>query len=62
MMTSSKQPRGDDWKAALRARFPVAKSAGIECFKGWTPILARMLERLEAVIPHQPAAFGAVSR
>jgi hypothetical protein len=58
MMTSnSEQPRRDDWKTALRARFPMAKSAGIECFKGWQPILARMLERLEAAVPHQPAAF-----
>ena len=58
MMTSnSEQPRRDDWKTALRARFPIAKSAGIECFKGSQPILARMLERLEATIPHQPPAF-----
>jgi hypothetical protein len=56
MMTISEQPRRDDWKARLRSRFPIAKGAGIECFKGWQPILARMLERLEATIPHQPAA------
>jgi hypothetical protein len=58
MMTSiSEQPRRDDWTGALRARFPIARSAGIECFRGWQPILARMLERLEATVPNQPAAF-----
>ena len=57
MMSVSEQPSRDDWKTALRARFPIAKSAGIECFKGWQPILARMLERLEVAIPHQPADF-----
>jgi hypothetical protein len=35
----------------------MAKPAGIECFKGWQWILARMLERLEVTVPHQPAAF-----
>ena len=58
MMSISEQPRRDDWKAPLRARFPIAKSAGIECFKGWQPILARMLERLEAAVAQQPAAVG----
>ena len=58
MMTrTSEQSRPDDWKTALRARFSIAKSAGIQCFRGWHPILVRMLERLEAAIPHQPAAF-----
>jgi hypothetical protein len=57
MMSISEQPRRDDWKTTLRARFPIAKSAEIECFRGWQPILARMLERLEATIPHQPAGF-----
>ena len=57
MTSVAEQPRRDDWKTALRERFPIANSAGIECFKGWQPILARMLERLEATIPHQPAAF-----
>jgi hypothetical protein len=57
MTSISAQPRRDDWKTALRERFPIARSAGIECFKGWQPILARMLERLEAAIPHQPVAF-----
>ena len=57
MMSISEQPRRDDWKAPLRARFPIAKSAGIECFKGWQPILTRMLERLESAVAQQPAAF-----
>ena len=57
MVSISDQSRRDDWKAPLRARFPIAKSAGIECFKGWQPILARMLERLEATVGQQPAAF-----
>lgn len=56
-MSISEQPRRADWKAPLRARFPIAKSARIECFKGWQPILARMLERLEARMAQQPAAF-----
>lgn len=57
MMIVPKQPRRDDWKAALRGRFPIAKSAGIECFKGWRQIVARMLEWLEATIAQQPADF-----
>ena len=57
MMVASEQPPRDDWKTTLRERFPIAKSAGIECFKGWQPILARMLERLEATVAQQPAAF-----
>ena len=57
MMSISEQPRRDDWKAPLRARFPIAKSAGIECFKGWQPILVHMLERLESTVAQQPAAF-----
>jgi hypothetical protein len=56
-MMSISQPLRDDWKTALRARLPIAKSAGIECFRGWQPILARMLERLEAAAAQQPAAF-----
>jgi hypothetical protein len=56
MMSISEERRHDDWKAALRARFPIAKSARIECFKGWQPILAGMLERLEATIAQEPAA------
>jgi hypothetical protein len=47
---------GERWSTAnetsgpIRARFPIANSAGIECFKGWQPILTRMLERLEATV------------
>src|SRR5688572_20899933 len=58
MMSISEEPRHDDWKAPLLARFPIAKSAGIECFKGWQPILVRMLERLEAAGAQQPAVGG----
>jgi hypothetical protein len=57
MMSISEQHPRDDWKAPLRARFPIAKSAGIGCFMGWEPILTRMLERLEATIAQQPAGF-----
>src|SRR5580765_851770 len=57
MITSSERPRRDDWTAPLRARFPMAKSAGFECFQGWQTIVTRMLERLEAGIALQSAAF-----
>jgi hypothetical protein len=57
MMSVFEQAPRDDWKTALRARFPIAKSAGLECFRGWQPILARMLERLEATVAQQSAAF-----
>jgi hypothetical protein len=56
MISTSERPRSDDWTAPLRARFPMAKSIGIACFKGWQPILTRLLERLEATIAQQPAA------
>jgi hypothetical protein len=55
MVTVSEHPRRDDWKASLRARFPSAESAAIECFKGWAAILTRMLEQLEVTIAQQPA-------
>ena len=54
--TPEKPPDDDDWRAPLRARFPMAKSIGIGCFKGWQPILTRMFERLEATLAQQPAA------
>jgi hypothetical protein len=57
MISSAEQPRRDDWKAPLRARFPRAKSADFGCFKGWESIVTRMLERLEATIAQEPAAF-----
>jgi len=57
MMSISEEPRYDDWQALLRARFPIAKTAAIECFKGWQRIVTRMLERLEAAVAQQPAAF-----
>jgi hypothetical protein len=56
MISTPEQPRSDDWTAPLRARFPMAQSVGIACFKGWQPILTRLLERLEATIAQQPAA------
>ena len=56
MISTPEQPKSDDWRAPLRARFPMAKSIGIGCFKGWQPILTRMFERLEATISEQPAA------
>jgi hypothetical protein len=49
--------RRDDWTAPLRARFPMAKSARFQCFRGWQAIVARMLEQLEATISQHPAAF-----
>jgi hypothetical protein len=57
MTSVSKQLRRDDWKAPLRARFPIAGSAGIECFRGWQPVLPRMLECLEATVAGHPAAY-----
>ena len=56
MISTPEQPRSDDWTAPLRARFPMAESIGIACFKGWQPILTRLFERLEATIEQQPAA------
>jgi len=32
----------------------MARSVGFSCFKGWRPILGRLLERLEAAIEAQP--------
>jgi hypothetical protein len=57
MISTPEQPRRDDWTAPLRTRFPMAISAGFECFQGWQPIVIRMLERLEAMVAQQPAAF-----
>lgn len=58
MISTPERPPGDDWRAPLRARFPMATSIGIGCFKGWQEILTRMFERLEATIAQQPAAAG----
>jgi hypothetical protein len=54
MMTPFPRGRSDNWTAALVLRHPLAKSVGFECFKGWRPILGRLLERLEAAIARQP--------
>jgi hypothetical protein len=43
-----------NWRGALAARYPLARSVGFECFGGWQPILIRLLDRLEAVIAAQP--------
>jgi hypothetical protein len=45
----------DDWQGALAARYPIARSVGFECFGGWQPILAHLLERLEAAVAELPA-------
>ena len=44
-----------DWQSMLALRYPLARSVGFECFGGWRPILARLLERLEAVSAALPA-------
>jgi hypothetical protein len=36
----------------------MARSVGFECFKGWRPILGRLLERLEGAIAQQPIDLG----
>jgi hypothetical protein len=54
MVTLSRRGRSDNWTAALVLRHPLARSVGFECFKGWRPILGRLLERLEGVIAQQP--------
>ncbi|SRR6266508_2612229 len=56
MISTPEQPRSDDWRAPLRARFPMAKSIEIGCFRGWQPILTRLFEGLETTIGRQPAA------
>jgi hypothetical protein len=55
MISSSADARRENWKAALAARYPLARSVGFECFGGWQPILARLLERLEAMVAELPA-------
>ena len=55
MVTLSRRGRSDNWTAALVLRYPLARSVGFECFKGWRPILGRLLERLEGAIVRQPA-------
>ena len=55
----SRQGRGDNWTAALVLRYPLARSVGFECFKGWRPILGRLLERLESAIGQQPVEVQA---
>lgn len=42
------------WRAALVLRYPLARSVGFECFGGWQPILARLLDRLEVAIAALP--------
>lgn len=54
MIGSSVDTRRENWKAALAARYPLAKSVGFECFGGWQPILAGLLERLEAMVAELP--------
>lgn len=54
MVTLSRRGRSDNWTAALLLRYPLA-TVGFECFKGWRPILGRLLERLEGAIAQQPA-------
>jgi hypothetical protein len=39
---------GGDWQTALALRYPLARSVGFACFGGWQPLLARLLDRLEA--------------
>lgn len=55
MMSSSVNTQRENWKAALAARYPLARSVGFECFGGWQPILASLLERLEALVAELPA-------
>lgn len=54
--TARRPVRGDpnNWPAPLLLRYPVARSVGFECFRGWRPILTRLLERLEVAIAAQP--------
>jgi hypothetical protein len=54
MVTAFRRDRSDNWTATLVLRYPLARSVGFECFKGWRPILGRLLERLEAAIAQQP--------
>jgi hypothetical protein len=55
-MTSSPSNAGrDDWQGALAARYPLARSVWFECFGGWFPILAHLLERLETAVAALPA-------
>ena len=54
MVTPLRRGRRDNWTAALLLRYPLARSVGFECFKGWRPILGRLLERLEGAIAQQP--------
>ena len=44
-----------DWQSALALRYSLARSVGFECFGGWRPILARLLDRLEATRVALPA-------
>jgi hypothetical protein len=55
MTPSASNPGGDDWQGALAARYPLARSVWFECFGGWFPILAHLLERLEAAVAELPA-------
>ena len=57
-MISSLSAGGDEWQGALAARYPLARSVGFECFRGWQPILAHLFERLEPAV----AEFTADSR
>ena len=54
MVTPSQRGRRDNWTAALLLRYPLARSVAFECFKGWRPILGRLLEQLECAIVQQP--------
>jgi hypothetical protein len=54
MVTQSRRGRRDNWTAALILRFPLARAVGFECFRGWRPLLGRLLERLERAIAEQP--------
>jgi hypothetical protein len=44
-----------DWQSTLALQYPLARSVGFECFGGWRPILARLLDRLEAATVALPA-------
>lgn len=44
-----------DWQSTLALQYPLARSVGFECFGGWRPILARLLDRLEAACVALPA-------
>jgi hypothetical protein len=54
MTAPSSNTGHDDWQGALAARYPLARSVGFECFGGWFPILAHLLERLEAAVAALP--------